>query len=179
MTQTIRRFGLGIGAALMALGLVAGVYAYGQNTNDPARPFMGRMGPGGGPGGPRQGMLGPLRMIVSQLGLSGAQQDQIKSIAQAHREEWKALRDRENAARQALIAAVTGDHVDEAAIRQRSAELGAVQADDAVARARAYAEVFQVLTPDQQAKAKTIQAQLTERMKTRQQRADQRHGGAR
>src|SRR5438477_12804789 len=102
------------------------------------------------------GMLGPLRMIASQLGLSDAQKEQIKSIAQAHREEWKALADREIGAHQALNAAVTADQVDEAAIRQRSAELATVQADTAVARARAHAEVFQVLTPDQQAKANAI-----------------------
>ena len=45
--------------------------------------------------------------------------------------------------------AVTADTIDEALIRQKSAEVAAVDADMAVARARAHAEVFQILTAEQ------------------------------
>src|SRR5207249_610369 len=137
--------GFGLGAALVALTVSAGVYASAQNTNPNPHPFMGRgMGPGGGApgrGGPMgpDGPLGMLRMLGPQLNLTDAQKEQIKTIAESHREEWKALGDRERLAHEALTAAIMADTMDEALIRSKSAELGVVQADVAVASARARA----------------------------------------
>ena len=177
MTPMLKRIGLAVGAVTLALGIAAAVHAYdqdtsGQNPNAGAPPFRGR-GPGRGMGGPGPGggLLGPLPMLARELGLSDAQKDQIKSIADSHRSEWKALVDREIAARQALDAAVTAQTVDEATIRQRSSEVAAIEADMAVARARAHAEVFQVLTPDQQAKAKQLQSQMRQRLEAWRSRA--------
>jgi len=84
---------------------------------------------------------------------------QIRAIAESHKEEWRALVDRERDARMALMAAVTADTMDEATIRQKSAEVAALEADAAVARAHAHAEVVQILSPDQRAQLK---AMLTE-----------------
>ena len=67
------------------------------------------------------------------------------------------LADRARTAHGALQAAVTADTVDDALIRQKSAEAAAVGADMAVARARSDAEVFQILTADQEA---TLKARL-------------------
>ena len=61
--------------------------------------------------------------------------------------------------------------VDENEIRARVSEASAVEADFAVLRARVHEQVYQVLTPEQQAKAKTLQA---ERQKKRAERAEQR-----
>lgn len=157
---TAKRLGLGIGAGLLAL-VSAGVYASAQNTNGGPRPFSGRMGPGG-PGGPGRG--GPM-MLLRGLDLTDAQKDQVKSLMQSHAEERKALGDRARAAHQALQAAITADSLDEALIRQRSADVAAVDADMAVAEARTHAEVWQILTPEQKAKAKEFQAKAQERMK--------------
>ena len=104
-------------------------------------------------------LLEPLRMAVSQVGLTDAQKDQIKAIAQSHADEWKGLADRERQARQALDTAIAGTQFDEVTIRQRSAELSAVEADVAVAPARVRAEAVQILTADQQAKLKEIESQ--------------------
>jgi periplasmic protein CpxP/Spy len=169
--MTMKRFVTAIGAGVLALGIGTGLYASVQNTNQGPPPFRGRgMGPGGpgrgdpfGPGGP----IGMLPMLARELGITDAQKDQIKAIAESHRDEWKGLADRGRAAHQALNAAVTADAVDENLIRQRSAEAAAVDADIAVARARAHAEVFQVLTPEQKAKAKDLRAQAQARMKER------------
>jgi Spy/CpxP family protein refolding chaperone len=164
MTTHVKRIVLGTAAALVALGVGAGVFVHAQdqNTNPQARPFMGRGGgPGGrfgGPGGPG-GPMGMLPMLGRQLNLTDAQRDQIKAIGQSHTDEWKALADRERAARTALNAAVTADAIDEAAIRQKSAEVAAVDADMAVARAHAHAEVLQILTADQKAQLKALTAQ--------------------
>src|SRR5690242_498074 len=136
MTHTMKRLALGAVAAAAIVAGFAGVQAaQDQNTNPPAGPFMGR---GRGPGGP-MGMMGLLPRLGRELQLTDAQRDQIKAIAQSHRDEWKALGDRARAAHQALGAAVTADTIDETLIRQKSADVAAVEADMAVARAHAHA----------------------------------------
>jgi protein CpxP len=104
-----------------------------------------------------------LPMLSRELQLTDTQQDQLKSIAQSHRDEWNALADRARTAHDALNSAVTADTVDETLIRQKSADVAAVDADMAVARAHAYTEVLQILTADQKAKLKTLQAQFSAR----------------
>ena len=69
---------------------------------------------------------------------------------------------------QALHGTVTADAIDESLIRQRSADVAAVDADLAVARAHAHAEVLQLLTADQRAQLKTMQSEMKNRMKGRQ-----------
>jgi periplasmic protein CpxP/Spy len=178
MTAHVTRIVLGTSAALIALGIGAGafVHAQDQNTNPPARSFMGRGGPGrpggrfGGPGGP----MGMLPMLGRELSLTDAQRDQIKAIAQSHQDEWKGLADRERTARIALDDAIAADTLNEATIRQKSAEVAAVEADLAVARAHAHAEVFQLLTADQKTQLKSMQATMKKRM---QERPQARHGG--
>lgn len=162
--MTMKRLVLGFAAGVLALGLGTGIYA--QNTSQGAPPFRGRGmgGPGrGGPMGPG-GPLGIMPMLGPELGLTDAQKDQIKNIAASHRDEWPALGDRARVARKALNDAVTADALDENLIRQRSAEVGAVESDLAVARARAHAEVFNLLTPDQKSKAKELHAHAENRM---------------
>ena len=157
MTATVKHIALGLGASILALGVSAGIFvhAHDQTTNEPRRGFMGRgMGPGGrgGPGGP----MGMLPMLGRQIDLTDAQKDQIKAIADSHKEDWKSLADRARAAHGALNQAVSVDTVDETLIRQRSADAAAVDADMAVARARVHAEVWQILTPEQKTKLKSL-----------------------
>jgi protein CpxP len=160
MAATVKHIALGVGASILALGVTAGIFVHAQDqkTNEPRRGFMGRgMGPGGrgGPGGP----MGMLPMLGRQLDLTDAQKDQIKTIADAHKEDWKSLAERARAAHDALNQAVTADTVDETLIRQRSAEAAAVDADMAVARARVHAEVLQILTPEQKTKLQSLHTQ--------------------
>ena len=168
---TRKRIGFAVGAGLLTLGITAGVYASAQNTNAGPGPFSRRgAGPGGpmgrggpmGPGGP-MGMLG----IGPHLDLTDAQKDQVKTIAESHRDEWKALADRGRAAHEALHQAITAESVDEGLIRQRSADVASVEADLAVAQARAHAEAFQILTAEQKEKAKAFQAEMRTRMEQR------------
>jgi Spy/CpxP family protein refolding chaperone len=154
------RIGLGIGAALIAVGMAAGVMAATQNTSGDQPPFRG--GPMG-PGGP--GRMGPMGLLgpIQRLGLSDTQKDQAKAIMQAHAEEFKAIGERARAAHIALDQAVMADPVDDAAIRQKSSEAAAVDADMAVASAHARAEVFQILTPEQREQLKKFAAAREER----------------
>jgi len=167
MTTTARKLTLGLGAGLIAVTAVAGafVHAQDQNTNQQPPAFSGRRGPGGpggrfgGPGGP----MGMLPMLGRQIDLTDAQRDQIKAIAASHKEDWKALADRARTAHDALNTAVMAETVDDALIRQKSAEVATVDADMAVARAHAKAEVFQILTADQKTKLKALQAEMKSR----------------
>jgi len=169
MTATVKHVALALGACFFAIGVSAGafVHAQDQNTNPQPPPFRGRgMGPGG-PGGPGRfggpgGPMGMLPMLGPRIGLTDAQRDQIKAIADTHKDEWKALFDRGRAAHMALDDVIAADAINEAAIRQKSAEAAAVDADIAVARAHAHAEVWQILTADQKTQVKTMQAQMKE-----------------
>ncbi len=154
MTPSLRNIVLGVAAVLFAVGTGAGmlVRAQDQNTNQPSQTFAGGPGRFGGPGGP----MNMLPMLGRAINLTDTQRDRIKLIAGSHKDEWKTLADRERDARKALMAAVTADTMDEATIRQKSAELAAVEADAAVARAHAHAEVVQILTPDQRAQLRSM-----------------------
>jgi protein CpxP len=109
-------------------------------------------------GGPN-GLLGP-GILGPALDLTDAQKEQIKGVLKAHAEEWKGIGNRMMTARKALDEAVNSGEVNESLIRQRSSEAGAVEADAAVARARVRAEVLQLLTPEQQAKARELAARV-------------------
>ena len=91
---------------------------------------------------------------LGRLDSTDLQREQVGTVMQSHGAELKALVDRAFAAHEALHAAIGADPIDEGTIRARSGDVAAVQADMAVARARIRAEVFQVLTPEQRAKAR-------------------------
>ena len=162
-------------AAVLIVSAVAGALA--QNTSGGPGPFMGRGGPSaqggpggrfggpggrGGPGGP-MGALGPLGPIMRQVNLTDAQREQVRSIVESHRDEMQALGERARPAHEALQAAINSGTFDEGTIRARYAEVANVEADVAVAQARVYSEVFQILTPEQQAQVTKLQAEMKER----------------
>jgi len=161
-TQRLGHVAIALVGATALAALFAAVHAsaHDQNTSQAAAPFMGR-GRGGpmGPGGP----MGMLPMLPRELQLTASQNDQIKTIADSHRDEWKALADRARSARTALNSAVTADTLDETTIRAKSADVAAVDADMAVARAHANAEIMQLLTSDQKTKLKSLRAQFSAR----------------
>ena len=185
MNGTTRRIVLGIGAATIAVALAGATYAAGQNSSPAQGPGFGQGGPGraggpggrggrGGPGGP--GLLGP--MMVERLDLTTDQRDRVKQIVDSHRQEQEALAERGMAARNALETAITASAFDESLVRARAADVAAVDADLSVARARIYAQVFQILTSEQQTKLKTLQTERQQRESqmraNRQQRSERR-----
>ena len=123
------------------------------------------------PGGPG-GIVPGLRA----LDLTETQREQVKAAMESHKAEFEAQAGQDAAARQALHAAVTAETFDEAAIRQKSADVAAVEADGAVLRAKVHAEVWALLTPEQQAKAKALRAQMEERRGQMRERIEQRRG---
>ncbi len=173
MTRTSTRFGTGVITLAAILGL-AGVYGSAQNTSgqDPAAERHAGPGPGD-PGGHgslgepgrfgapdlADGRGGPMGwgsrfgIPLGRLGLTDVQREQVRAVMQSHDAELKTLVDRAFAAHEALHAAIAADPIDEGTIRARSGDVAAVEADMAVTRARIRSEVFQVLTPEQRAKA--------------------------
>jgi protein CpxP len=154
------RIGSAIGAAILTIGLGSAALSLAGQQQNQAPSAQGRHGgPDGfgrgrggpaGPGGPLAGL--PLR----ELNLTDAQREQVKQIVDSRQQETRAIIEREMAARDALRAATTSASFDEGLVRSKAAELAAIEADMAVARARIFADVFQILTPEQQAKAKEL-----------------------
>jgi protein CpxP len=121
----------------------------------------GRMGGPGGPGGPGGfGLVG-----LRELDLSDAQKAQIKTIQQSHRDEVQQIGERTRTAQRAIDQAANGSSINEAAIRAQSTALAAAIADGAILRAQVNAEIFNVLTAEQQQKLNEFRAQMQERMK--------------
>jgi protein CpxP len=127
-------------------------------------------------GGPHA-FPGSLPMIAVRLDLTDAQREQMRAVLESHRDEMKVLDDRSRAAHQALGAIVVSEVVDEATIRARSADVADVDADTAVGRARIHAEIWQILTPDQQAQAKRLQSDIARRQERGRERSGQQRDG--
>lgn len=121
-------------------------------------PPMGPMG-GGRFGGP----LGELRA----LDLTDTQREQVRQLLDQQREATQPLHEKAMAARKALREAIEADTVNEALIRQRSAEVAAIEADLAVAEAHLRQSVLQVLTAEQQQKLRELRSRMQERMEER------------
>jgi Spy/CpxP family protein refolding chaperone len=111
---------------------------------------------------------------LRQLELSADQRQEIRRLMESHKAERDAIEGRLREARRAEAEAVMAVPVDESAIRTRSAELAKVEADAAVLRARVHAEVYNVLTPEQQEKAKALRVEREQlRYQWKNQRQDQ------
>jgi Spy/CpxP family protein refolding chaperone len=126
----------------------------------------GRGGPGFGRPAPMMpGPAGMIRLHLGPLNLTDQQREQVRSILANHKADFQGLNQRAEPARKAMDEAIVAG--DEAAIRQRGAELGAIQTDRALLAARVRAEVFKVLTPEQQQKAQTLREGVQRRMQPR------------
>ena len=154
--------GLAVAGAL--LGTLAVSVAYAHQDGGLGGPRQGRS-PGPGMMMRGVGPMGMIRMGLGQLDLSDEQKQQVKTILGNHKGDFQALRDRGLPARRALADAIAGG--DEAAIRQHSADLSAVQTDTALLAARVRGEVFKILTPEQQQKAQELRKKFESRMDQR------------
>ncbi len=153
MTFQMKPVLLGAGALMLALGLGAAAVSA-QNTNPQPPPFHGRGMGVGGPGmpGPMLGMF--LGRAAERLGLTDVQKSQIKSIADAHKDEIRtAMMAVGDARKTLLLAQVSGGQSDDQ-IRQLSANVAKAEATAAVVEAHVIAEVMQALNADQQAQVK-------------------------
>jgi protein CpxP len=146
------------GIAVMALATAAPMLlAQDAQQRRPGPGFGGP--PPGGPGGP--GMRGPGGPMgfgpgFRQLDLTDDQRAQLKSIAQSHRDEFRAAGEKARAAHDGMQALLDADTIDEAAIRAKSAEIANAEADVMILNAKVRKESMQVLTSEQLAKLKAL-----------------------
>ena len=152
-----KKLGLYFAAGLVAVVAAAAVPLVAQQGPPPGGAPMGRggFGPGPGmrgPGGP--GMMG----IPPGIDLTEEQRTQVRSIMESHRDQMQQAGEKMRTAREGMQALIEADNLDESAIRAKAAEVGAAEADAAIMQARIHAEIFQILTPEQQQKAKEFRA---------------------
>lgn len=162
----VRRFRI-LGVSALAAALVSGALAYAQGPA-PGGPH-GR-GLGIGPGGPGSGLA------LRALDLTDAQQEQVRQLTQQNREQLRALMDRMRAAQDARRQAVEAIPFNESQVRSAMKELAEVEADLAVAQARLQADIYALLSAEQQQRLQTLRAEREARAKQRapQQRLHQR-----
>jgi len=154
MTKTLK---LSLAAGFVAVALAAGSgLVLAQDGPGPRR------GPGGPPPAGMRGPGGPMGMGIGagfrELDLTDDQKTQIKSIAESHQAEFKAVGDKMRAAREGMRALIEADTLDESAVRAKSVEVAAAEADAAILNAKVRAQTLQVLTSEQLAKLKELQA---------------------
>ncbi len=116
-----------------------------------------------GPGGPG-GIAG-----FRDLDLSDDQKEQLKKIAESHEAEFKAIGEKTRAAHEGMRALLDADTINESAIRAKSQEVAAAQADAMILDAKIRKESMQILTADQLAKLKERREARPERQRQRRQ----------
>jgi len=151
-----RRFKTSLAAGL-AVVLLAGAATMLAQDGPQRRGPGPRMGGPGGPmgGGPMRGGFGP---GFGALDLTDDQKAQLKSIADSHQDEFRQAGQKVGAAREAMRTLIEGDTLDESAIRAKSAEVAAAEAEMAILNAKVRQQSLQVLTSEQQAKLKELRA---------------------
>ena len=121
--------------------------------------YGGQVGgpPPGGPGMRRGGPMG-FGPEFRQLDLTDDQKAQLKQITESHAAEFKAVRDKSRAAHDGMHELLTAETINESAIRAKSAEIAAAEADMLILNAKVRQESMQVLTSEQQQKLKELRA---------------------
>ena len=175
MTTRIR---ISLAAAALALAFAAAAPLVALTDQGPPQgpPPMGGMRGGPGPGapmgrgpmgpGPRgpMGLLGDLGPALHQAGVTEDQHAQIKGVFDSHRDEFQAIGERMKAARDGMRAVVEADVIDENAIRAKTLEVAAVEADQAILGAKVRAEILSLLTSEQLERVKAFRAEMQKRM---------------
>ena len=156
-----RRFKTYIAAGAAVLTLAAGAPLLLAQDQQPRRPGPGFGGPppGGGPGMRMGGGPFGLGPGMRELDLTDDQQQQLKAIAESHHDEFRAAGDKARAAHGGMQALIDADNLDENAIRAKSAEIAAADAEVMILNAKVRKESMQELTPEQQAKLKELREQ--------------------
>ena len=167
MTTRIKSVFAAGAAALMLAGAAPLVLA-GQDQPQQQEQQRRRGPDGGGPRGMRgPGFGGP---EFRGLDLSDDQRAQLRKIREARQSEFKAAGEKIQASRQGMRALLEADQINESAIRAKSQEVAAAEAEMAILTAKVRAESVQILTSEQQAKLKE---QRSNRGPSRQRRPQQ------
>lgn len=139
--------------------LLASAVANSQTTTDapPPRPMHAHQM---GLGGPMMGFF------AKQLNLTDDQQAQMKTIMEKNHTAMKPLMQQSHQIDEQLRQYVMGSY-DDGAVQKLATQKAQIEAQLTVAQTRVHNQLFQLLTPDQQTKAKQIVADHEARMQQR------------
>jgi Spy/CpxP family protein refolding chaperone len=111
-------------------------------------------------------MGGPMRFFARNLDLTDAQKAQMKTIMQKEQPSMKPLFTQLRQNEQQLRQYEEGTY-DEAKVRTLATQQAQIQSELTVQRTRIHSEMFQVLTTEQQAKIKEMEATRAARIQAR------------
>ena len=126
-------------------------------------------GPGGGrPFGGRGGRapLGP-GFLLNHLNLTDAQREQVREIRERYREQTQQVVQRLNTVAEKQRQAIETLPVNEGLITSATQDMTEARVDMAIQEARLNAEIWSVLTPEQQAQATKLRAERKTRLEQR------------
>jgi Spy/CpxP family protein refolding chaperone len=112
--------------------------------------------------------MGP-GLALNQLNLTEAQREQVRGIRDRYREETQAFARRLGEAAEKQRQAIETLPVNETLITSATQDMTQAQVDIAIQEARLNAEVWAVLTPEQQAQATKLRAERKAQMEQRRQ----------
>ena len=130
--------------------------------------FGGRGGRGFGPGGPG--------LALNELNLTDAQREQVREIRGRYREQIQTLSRRLGDLTAKQRQAIETVPVNETLITSATQDMTQAEVEVAIQEARINADIWSVLTPEQQAKATKLRAERKAQMEQRRQENQQRRG---
>lgn len=144
--------------AFLAVALIAvgAIFVFAQKADGGKRKFGHRFGHRAG-----------FAKLAEKLDLTDAQKEQIKQITDASKTKVQPLMENMKTIRQQLKAATADGQFDEAQVQALAVQQANVSAQMIVERERTKAQIFQILTPEQQAQAKQLKEQKMERYKNK------------
>ncbi|MGF1789137.1 CpxP family protein [Photobacterium profundum] len=111
------------------------------------------------------------RKVFSQLDLTEAQKEQMKSMREVNRDEMKSKRLEKHTEMKVnhdkMQALVLASDFDENAVRDLAQQMSAAQVEGRVAMLEKRHEMLNILTPEQKTKYQTLQAERAEKCQTR------------
>jgi protein CpxP len=151
----VRSFATGVALAAVLATSVAFAQQGPRGGGGFGRGGRGPMGPGG-PG-----------LALAELNLTDAQREQVRDIRERNREQTQSLTQRLGVLAQKQRQAIETVPVNEALITTATQDMTQAQIDVAIHEARLNAEVWSVLTPEQQAQATKLRAERKAQMEER------------
>ena len=144
--------------AFLAIALVAvgAIFVFAQKAH-------GKKGHFGRGFGHRAGFA----KFAEKLNLTDAQKEQIKQITETSKAKVQPLMENMKTIRQQLKEATADGQFNEAQVQALATQQANISAQLIVERERTKTQIFQVLTPEQQAQAKQMKEQRKERFKNK------------
>lgn len=159
---------------LTAMGAMF-IFAQDSTTSSEGGKEFGKRGHHGKRGGGKGMRRGA--MMLRHLDLTEEQKAQVKQIVETSREDTRSIREQMKNNRRQLGALSENGQFNEAQVQALAAQQGNLHAQLIVEKERVKSQIFNLLTPEQKAKAAEIKAQMKqkreERMQKRMERENQ------